>query len=685
MARRARQAVHEREPAAIGGEAPIAPLVDGRRRIVIEAVSPEVDGGRFPIKRVAGETVRIEADVFSDGHDVLACVLQHRRQAAPEWIETPMEELGNDRYTATFAVGEQGVFEYTLTAWIDSYATWARGLARKVEAGQDVALDLESGAALVAAAARRASGADTEALGTLANRIRSEEPVTIRVELALSEETASLVGRYPDREHATSYERELRVVVDRELARFSSWYELFPRSASDEPGRHGTFADVERRLPYIAELGFDVLYLPPIHPIGTTMRKGRNNALVPHADDVGSPWAIGAEEGGYTAVSPDLGTLDDFRQLVAAAKRHGIEIALDLAFQCSPDHPYVREHPEWFRHRPDGSVQFAENPPKRYEDIYPFDFESEAWWELWQELLRVVRFWIEQGVLSFRVDNPHTKPFAFWEWLIAEVKREHPDVLFLSEAFTRPKVMRRLAKLGFTQSYTYFAWRNTKHELMEYFTELTRGEQREYFRPNVWPNTPDILTEYLQHGGRAAFVTRLVLAATLAASYGIYGPAFELRESRPREPGSEEYLDSEKYQLRRWDLERSDSLRELVARVNAIRRNHPALQRDWSLVFHHTENEHLLCYSKTTDDLEDVVLCVVNLDPHHRQAGWVDLSLADLGVGDGTFQVHDLLGGGTFLWDGPRSYVELDPGVIPAHVFTVRQRVRTEHDFDYFL
>jgi starch synthase (maltosyl-transferring) len=533
----------------------------------------------------------------------------------------------------------------------------------------------------VRAAAERAAGRDKDALVVLATVLAGAEPVAERVEIALSEQTLALLRRYPDRDLGTSYERELRVVVDRERARYSAWYELFPRSTG-KPGRHGTFADVERRLPYVAELGFDVLYLPPIHPIGTTMRKGKNNALVPEPSDVGSPWAIGTEEGGHDAIHADLGTLEDFRRLVAAAKEQGVEIALDLAFQCSPDHPYVREHPEWFRHRPDGSVQFAENPPKRYEDIYPLDFESEAWWELWQELLRVVRFWIEQGVRIFRVDNPHTKPFAFWEWLIGEVKREHGDVIFLSEAFTRPKVMARLAKLGFTQSYTYFTWRNTKNELIEYFTELARGKQREFFRPNVWTNTPDILTEYLQHGGRSAFVIRLVLASTLAASYGMYGPAFELLESEPREPGSEEYLNSEKYEIREWDLERSDSLRPLISRLNGIRRTNTALQSDWSLVFHPTDNGQLVAYSKSSET--NVVLCIVNLDPHHRQSGWVELSLGHLGLQDGPFQVQDLLGGGTFLWQGSRNYVDLDPGVLPAHVFAVRQRVRTEHDFDYF-
>jgi starch synthase (maltosyl-transferring) len=473
--------------------------------------------------------------------------------------------------------------------------------------------------------------------------------------------------------------------VDRELARFSSWYELFPRSSSPAPGRHGSFADVEARLPYVAELGFDVLYLPPIHPIGRTKRKGPNNAVKSRTGDPGSPWAIGAEEGGHKSIHPELGTIDDFRRLVASAAEHGIEIALDIAFQCSPDHPYVDRHPEWFHWRPDGTVQFAENPPKRYEDIYPFAFDTDQWPELWLELQSVFEFWIEQGVRVFRVDNPHTKPLPFWEWCIGELKTSHPDLVLLSEAFTRPKVMHRLAKAGFTQSYTYFAWRNTKWELTEYFTELSKDESREYFRPNAWPNTPDILTETLQFGGRPAFVSRLVLAATLAANYGIYGPAFELSEHRPREPGSEEYLDSEKYQLRTWDLDRPDSLREVIARVNTIRRENRALQQDWTLAFHTVESDHLLCYSKATEDLDNVVLVVVNLDPHHTQSGWVDLSLDTLGLDSSPFQVHDLLGGGRFVWQGSRNYVELDPQVLPAHVFLVRRRVRTEREFDYFL
>jgi len=432
-------------------------------------------------------------------------------------------------------------------------------------------------------------------------------------------------------------------------------------------------------------MGFDIVYLPPIHPIGRTYRKGRNNTLVSEAADVGSPWAIGAAEGGHTAILRELGSFEDFRRLLDRARELGLEVALDIAFQCSPDHPYVQAHPEWFRRRPDGTIQFAENPPKKYQDIYPFDFDSADWAALWDELAAVFDFWVGQGVAIFRVDNPHTKPFAFWEWAIDRLKREHPEVIFLSEAFTRPRVMHRLAKLGFTQSYTYFAWRNTGRELTEYFTELAHGPGAEYLRPNCWPNTPDILTEYLQLGGRAAFMVRVVLAATLSANYGIYGPAFELFDNEPREPGGEEYRNSEKYELRHWDIDRPDSLADFIGRLNAARRENPALQRDDGLVFFGTDNEALICYAKLAEGSDNAVLVVVNLDPHHRQAGWVSLDLAVLGLADRAFQVHDLLTGARYLWNGARNFVELDPARSPAHVLRLRRRVRTEHDFDYFL
>jgi starch synthase (maltosyl-transferring) len=659
---------------------------DGRVRAVVEAVTPCVDGGRFAAKRVVGDEVVVEADCFADGHDVLAARLLWRREGEPEWREEPMAPIGDDRWRGRFVVDNLGRYVYTVTAWVDAFLSWRHDFARRQDP-EDIRIAAAVGAELVeAAAARSVDGPDRERLAQWAARLRgSRDPEALK-RAGLDEELAAAAARHPDRRFACTFPAALPLVVDRERARFSAWYEMFPRSASSEPGRHGTFRDCEARLPYIAGMGFDVLYLPPIHPIGRERRKGKNNALAAAPEDVGSPWAIGAAEGGHKSIHPLLGTLEDFRRLVARARDHGLEVALDIAFQCTPDHAYVKSHPQWFRWRPDGSVQYAENPPKKYQDIYPFNFESEDWRALWEELASVLDFWSAAGVTIFRVDNPHTKPFPFWEWAIAEAKRAHPELIFLAEAFTRPKVMHRLAKLGFTQSYTYFAWRNTKRELTEYCTELARGPGREYFRPNLWPNTPDILTEYLQFGGRPAFMARLVLAATLAASYGIYGPAFELAEHLPREPGSEEYLDSEKFELRRWDLERPDSLAGFIARVNRVRRENPALQSDWSLAFVPVDNDGLICYAKSTPDLENVILTVVNLDPYHVQSGWVDLDLDALGLdARAPYQMHELLTGARFLWSGSRNYVSLDPARAPAHVFRVRRRVRTERDFDYFL
>jgi starch synthase (maltosyl-transferring) len=514
---------------------------DGRRRVVIERVTPEIDAGGFPAKRAVGERLTVEADVFADGHDALACVLRWRHESSELWNDVPMVPVVNDRWRGEFMVGELGRYFYTVQGWVDAFETWSRQFAKRVEAGQDITQELEVAARMIDATANRADGSDSNRLQAYAAAMRKGRA---SASSALGGELAQLMDRYADKSLAVTYSRELSVTVDPERARFSAWYELFPRSAGN-PGAHGTFADVERRVPEIAGMGFDVLYLPPIHPIGHSNRKGANNATAAGPDEPGSPWAIGSEEGGHKSINPLLGTLEDFRHLVAAARAHGVEVALDIAFQCSPDHPYAREHPEWFKHRPDGTIQYAENPPKKYEDIIPFDFETASWRELWDELLSIVLYWVDQGVTVLRIDNPHTKPFAFWEWLIAEVKRRHPDVILLAEAFTRPKVMFRLAKVGFTQSYTYFAWRNTPSELAQYFAELSQPPVSEYFRANLWPNTPDILTEYLQTGGRPAFAARFLLAATLGANYGIYGPAFELCEGRARESGSEEYLDSE--------------------------------------------------------------------------------------------------------------------------------------------
>jgi starch synthase (maltosyl-transferring) len=656
-------------------------------RVVIENVRPEVDGGRFPIKRTVGERVEVTADIFADGHDTLYAVVRHRPSTEKEWQEAPMRPLVNDRWQAEFNVGGEGIHIYTIQAWGDAFQSWKRDFLKKYEAGQDVSVDLLVGVDLIDAAAERAGTDEAQLLGDWAENLRKlTKDHSAAAEGVRDPLLAAMMERFPDRSGATTYRNLLEVVVDRERARFSSWYEMFPRSASSLPGKHGTFKDVEKRMEYVAGMGFDVLYFPPIQPIGRINRKGKNNSETAEPDDLGSPWAIGAEEGGHKVIHPELGTLEDFRRVIKRAKDFGMEIALDIAFQCAPDHPYVKEHPEWFRMRPDGTVQYAENPPKKYQDIYPLNFEGKHAQALCEELRSVVKYWIDQGVRIFRVDNPHTKPLEFWEWMIREIKNECPDALFLAEAFTRPKVMYRLAKAGFTQSYTYFAWRNTKWELTEYFTELTQTEVREYFRPNLWPNTPDILNEFLQVGSRPAFMIRLALAATLGANYGIYGPAFELGENRAQRRGSEEYLESEKYQLRHWDIQRTDSLSGLIARINRIRKDNRALQSDWSLRFHNVDNDQLIAYSKSTKDQSNIIVVVVNLDPFNKQSGFVDLPLEDFHLDPyQPYQVHDLLTDNRYFWHGPHNYVELNPLNLPMHIFRIRRKVRSEQDFDYFM
>ncbi|HEY2462332.1 MAG TPA: alpha-1,4-glucan--maltose-1-phosphate maltosyltransferase [Candidatus Acidoferrum sp.] len=645
------------------------------RRVVVENVEPEVDGGRFAIKRTVGERVVVRADIFADGHDAVNAAVVYREVGEESWREIAMKLAKNDRWEAEFTPEKMGSYEYSVVGWADGFQSWARDLAKRIEAKQDVSVDLLSGAEMIDAAATLARGVDLQRLGAAAAELR-KLPATDTKEIlkfATSTELAELINRNRERSGDTRHAKDLVVTVDREKARFSTWYEMFPRSCTKDAKRHGTFRDCIERLDYIAGMGFDVLYLPPIHPIGQTERKGKNNCTEVKADDVGSPWAIGAREGGHKAIHPQLGSLEDLKLLQVKAREKGMELALDIAFQCSPDHPYVRQHREWFRTRQDGTVQYAENPPKKYQDIYPLDFESAHAEELWNELKSVVIYWINQGVRIFRVDNPHTKPFAFWEWLIAEIKREYPEVIFLAEAFTRPKVMYQLAKLGFTQSYTYFAWKNANWELAEYFTEISEPGIRDFFRPNVWPNTPDILNEYLQTGGRAAFAARLILAATLSGNYGIYGPAFELCEGRAVRKGSEEYLDSEKYQIRVWDREDANSLKDLITHVNGVRRGSAALQSNNGVHFHRVDNEQLVAYSRVTDDHSDMMLMVVNLDPHNMQAGWVDVVLAEFGLGsEESFQVHDLLTDAQYVWHGARNFVQLNPTVLPAHIFRVR-------------
>jgi starch synthase (maltosyl-transferring) len=648
--------------------------IEGNERVIIERVRPEISGGRFPAKSIVGDNVTVEADIFADGHDVISACLLYRRESDNKWVETPMESLVNDRWRGYFPVSQMGTYYYTITAWVDRFKTWRQDFQKRVEAKQkDIEINLRIGTQIVRETAGHTLGAARKRLSNLAETLESTKTTQKeKIKLAMSDDLNRLMEQYAIRSSAVTYPKELAVLVERKKAEFSTWYEMFPRSCNDKPGQHGTFKDCEARLPYIADMGFDVLYLPPIHPIGHTNRKGKNNAVIARATDPGTPWAIGSEEGGHKSLHSQLGTLKDFKHLIATAKKQNIEIALDIAFQCSPDHPYVKEHPEWFLWRPDGTVQYAENPPKKYQDIYPLNFETDDWRALWEELKDIVLFWANQGVRIFRVDNPHTKPFRFWEWLISDVKREYPEVIFLAEAFTRPKTMYRLAKSGFTQSYTYFTWRNTKEELTEYLAELTQSEVKDFFRPNFWPNTPDILHEYLQTGGRSAFMARLVLAATLSPSYGIYGPAYELMENIPRENGSEEYLNSEKYEIKYRDIGRGDSLREFITRVNRIRRENPALQRNQNLWFNATDNSNLICYSKHTEDLSNIVLVVVNLDPHNTHSGRINVPLNAWGIDQQqSCEARDLLNDNRYVWQEEWNWMELNPDTCPARIFRV--------------
>lgn len=668
-----------------GAGGKIVDMGEGRKRIVIENVTPEIDSGSFPIKRVVGEQVVVTADIYADGHDSLSARLLYKGLKDRKWNEGAMRFIGNDRWQGEFLVEEVGIYCYTIQGWVDHFRTWQQDLKKKFDSGQDVTVDLLVGAALIGSLSEGISRKhDRKRLHTYASLFKSGTDASALVAAAFDNDLLALIDRCDDRRFAATYDKELRVVVDRHKALFSSWYEMFPRSCSQN-GKHGTFHDCEALLPEIAEMGFDILYFPPIHPIGEAIRKGKNNTLVVGSEDVGSPWAIGSIKGGHMAVHPDLGTIEDFQRFITKAKECGIEVAMDLALQCSPDHPYVKEHPEWFRWRPDGTVQYAENPPKKYEDIIPLNFETEQWHALWIELKSIVVFWIEKGIRIFRVDNPHTKPFPFWQWLIEELRTDYPDLIFLSEAFTRPKVMYRLAKIGFTQSYTYFTWRNTKQELMQYIDDLSTAGVREYFRPNFWPNTPDILPEHLQFGGRNAFMMRLVLAATLSSNYGIYGPAFEMIENEAV-PGKEEYLNSEKYEIKLWDRNREGTIRDFIARVNRIRKENSALQMTFNITFYDVDNDNLICFGKVSDDLSNIILVVVNIDPFHKHSGWVKIPIHDFGIDPHQpYMVHDLLGEEKYIWQGERNYVEINPHISPAHIFRIRRKLKKEADFDYFM
>lgn len=638
---------------------------DGRKRVVVENIQPVIDGGSYPAKAVQFAPLTISADVFTDGHDEIGVQLLIRHASEKQWVQHDMAFAGNDCWTYTFEPGFIGLYEFRVRAWIDHFRSWQKGLFKKWEAGMDVKTELRDGIALVQQRSMQISGSgrkllerwiqDMEQAGSSGQMLRLLRDPALSIAMA-GQGPASMLS---------SDGKTYLIAADRPRALFSTWYELFPRSAGPE-GVHGTFKDVIALLPSIVHMGFDVLYLPPIHPIGEEKRKGRNNALVAAAGDPGSPWAIGSETGGHKSLHPQLGTMKEFRQLVKAAEKAGIEIAMDIALQCAPDHPYVKEHPEWFRWRSDGTVQYAENPPKKYEDILPFDFETAAWASLWEELKSIFLFWIDRGVKIFRVDNPHTKSFYFWEWAIREIKRQHPDVLFLAEAFTRPRLMERLAKLGFSQSYTYFTWRNTKQELETYMKELCRPPLVHYFRPNFWPNTPDILPPFLSEGKENAHLIRLILAATLSSSYGIYGPVFELGVCEPVN-GKEEYADNEKYEIRHWPRDSYTRIREILVRINRIRRQHPALQQYADIRFLPTGHEQVIAYYKCSPDSNDIIIVVVNLDPFNTHSTEVSLPQA-IGGRKRHYSVRDLLSGDRYEWFTGPNYVSLNPYDLPAHV-----------------
>src|SRR5262245_16928016 len=653
------------------GELPAAPELT--RTIIIEAIAPVVDGGRYPLKREVGAVLEVTADIFKEGHEVLVAFLLHRRADESAWHETAMRFVDNDRWAGSFTLSDNARWVYTIEALADPFHSWLADLAKRVDAGQDVASELLEGAALVRAAARRARArAQHDALERYATRIEQAPSQSEAVQIARDEELGQLMDAHVDRGTATRASREFEVVADRERARFAAWYEFFPRSSGGD-GRHGTLKDAEAQLDRAAAMGFDVVYLPPIHPIGRTHRKGRNNALAAQPGDPGSPWAIGGAEGGHTAVHPDLGTIDDFDRFVEAAERRGLEVALDFAIQASPDHPWVHEHPEWFFHRPDGTIKYAENPPKKYQDVYPVNFVGDDPSPLWLEMKRVIEFWIGHGVKTFRVDNPHTKPVRFWEWLIRAVQTTHPETIFLAEAFTRPKMMRVLAKAGFTQSYTYFTWRNEKQELIDYFTEITRPPAADYFRGHLWPNTPDILHATLQKGGRPAFQMRLVMAATLSSLYGIYS-GYDLGENVPYAEGSEEYLNSEKYELKARDWDSPGNPAPLVITINRLRREHPALQLYTNLRFYPADDPYVLFYGKMTPDRRDVVFVAVNLDPFATHSATVELPLEAMGLGpDQPFRLHEGLTDAWQEWRGPRGRVTLDPQRVPAAIFSLHR------------
>jgi starch synthase (maltosyl-transferring) len=641
-------------------------------RVILENISPEIDGGRFMAKRVVGDKFTVEIDLFGDGHDVVNGHLLYRFGGKGKWTAVQLIHLVNDRWSAAFDLTQNGEYEYKVLGWVDHALNWQHELGRKVGGGQHVDVELLDGIHHIDHLLSVCKANEKKALLGWKVLFADADKYEEALEAALSDHLHSLFLAYPHQQWPVEYPTR-KLWVDRHKAEFSAWYEIFPRSAARVPGQHGTFKDVQALLPRIQEFGFDILYFPPIHPIGRSFRKGKNNALTAGPDEPGSCWGVGAEEGGHTDILPDLGTLADFKALIADAEAHGLEIAMDIAFQCAPEHPWVKEHPQWFKWRPDGTVQYAENPPKKYQDILPIFFETEDWKNLWEALWQSVKYWMDHGVRIFRIDNPHTKPYRFWEWLIAQARKQDPGVLFLSEAFTRPKVMHQLAKVGFTQSYCYYTWRLSKYELTEYLTELTQGPGREYFRANFWPNTPDILPWHLQNGNEATYLVRYFMAATMSSNYGLYGPVFEFLVHEAV-PGREEYYDSEKYEIRNWDWEKRNRITYVMTKVNAIRKAHAALQHMHNVQMCSIENEHIIAYLKYDIATDDALLVVVNLDPHYVQSGWVQVPLQKLGLAAGqSFQATDLISETTYNWDKEWNFVELNPHAMPFHLFQLKR------------
>ncbi len=640
-----------------------------RKRVIVENVKPDINSGRYFIKRVINEAVDVEAAVLADGHDAIRASVQYKKASGRKWNEVFMTARGNDEWTASFTPTEKGFYEYRVIGWIDHLLNWHRGFLKKEAVGQYLSVELQEGEVLLRKTAANYPKKDQSDLLRYADLLGNTQAYKDAVAAVLTDEFAALVHQFPLKEFITE-SNTFKVRVERTKALFSTWYEFFPRSASQDPNRAGTFKDCEALIPRVAEMGFDVLYFPPIHPVGKLNRKGKNNAVTAEPGEPGSPWAIGSDEGGHKSVSPELGTMEDYENVIQLAKEHGIEIALDLAFQCAPDHPYVKEHPEWFIWRPDNTIMYAENPPKKYQDIVPLNFECDEWESLWEELKSVIIFWVEKGINIFRVDNPHTKPIPFWEWAIAEVHKQYPDVLFLSEAFTRPKIMASLAKAGFNQSYSYFTWRTSKHEMQEYLTELTRTESREFFRPNFWPNTPDILPYHLQGASSNTFVQRVLMAATLSSNYGLYGMAYEVMDNQGNTNGKEEYLDSEKYEVKHYNWNLRNRVTDAIAKINQVRKAHPALQSTWNIHFTGTDNDQLMSYVKIADG--DIVWCIANFDANHTQAGFVEVPKDLLGIeGSVNLRLHDLLTGQYFQWNNDWNYVQLNPDYYPLHVLHV--------------